>query len=84
MKKTMLLATCVCASLVGDASERCVTLRPGRTEVVVAPKASSVTKVAGMEMTNLLSRVLGAPVLLVAKPTDGKKSIVLGTLVLGR
>ena len=26
----------------------------------------------------VVSRVLGAPVLLVAKPTDGKKSIVLG------
>lgn len=27
-----------------------------------------------MEMTNLLSRVLGTPVPLVAKPTDGKKT----------
>ena len=70
---TALIAAVSVGALFGD-----VTLRPGETEVVVAPKASSVTMVAGMEMTNLLSCVLGAPVPLVAKPTDGKRSIVLG------
>ena len=55
-----------------------VELRPGEAEVVVAPKAPSIVRFAGEEMTNCLSRVLSAPVPLVAKPTPGRKSVILG------
>ncbi|MBR4653060.1 MAG: DUF4838 domain-containing protein [Kiritimatiellae bacterium] len=48
-------------------------------EVVVAPKAPEVTMFAAEEMTNFLSRVIGAPVPLVTSPTDGKASVVIGT-----
>lgn len=55
-----------------------VTLMPGKTEVVVAPKASSVTVVAAQEMTNYLSKVFGTSVPLVRTPTEGKTSVILG------
>ena len=49
------------------------------TEVLVAPGAPSATRFAAQEMTNFLSRVLGAAVPLATAPSDGKVSIVVGT-----
>ncbi len=66
----------VTASLQAAAS---VTLRPGETEVVLAKGAAGTTVFAAAEATNFLSRVLGGTVPIVAAPTQGKTSIVLGT-----
>ena len=74
MKLTVAAAAGLCA-LGGLAG---IEIKAGRTEVVVAPKASPTARFAGEEMTNFLSRVLGADVPLVAKPTNGRTSLVLG------
>ena len=63
------VATVSCAS---------VTLEPGRTEVVIAKKAPPAVRFAVDELTNVLSRVLGAAVPVVNVPTDGRASLVLG------
>ena len=56
-----------------------LTLEPGRTEVLLAAKAPSATRYAATELTNFLSRVFGAGVPVVTRPTPGMKQIVLGT-----
>ena len=56
-----------------------VVLRAGRTEVVLAPGAPGATAFAASEATNFLSRVFGRAVPLVARPTAGWASVVLGT-----
>lgn len=48
------------------------------SEVVVADGASPVVRYAATEATNFLSRVLGGPIPVVAEPTDGRTSLVLG------
>ena len=53
-------------------------LAAGTTEALIAPRASSATRFAASELTNILSRVFGEPVPLVTTPTAGKKQIVVG------
>ena len=55
-----------------------VTLTAGKTEVVLGGKPTRVAQFAAEEMTNFLSRVFGAPVPVVSKPTSGKTGIWLG------
>ena len=55
-----------------------VTLTAGKTEVVIGGKPTRVAQFAAEEMTNFLSRVFGAEVPVVAKPTSGKTGIWLG------
>ena len=74
MKKVLLpfaaFAMCACG--------REIVLTPRDAEVVVAPRAAASVRFAGGEMTNYLSRVLGAAVPLADRPTEGRASIVLG------
>ena len=58
--------------------EACPCLVPGEAEVLIAPDACPIVRFAADEMTNYLSRVLGAAVPLVTAPTDGRLSVVLG------
>ena len=58
---------------------RCVVLEPGKVEVVAPRKAYGPTVLAVQEMTNYLSRILGAPVPWSYQPTSGKVSVVLGS-----
>ena len=55
-----------------------VRLERGKTEVVVAAGAVPTVKFAGAELTNFLSRVLGAAVPMVESPTEGRVSVILG------
>ena len=55
-----------------------VVLTPGNVDVVLEKDAPSVTRVAAAEMTNFLSRVLGAPVPLADRIEDGRTSVILG------
>ena len=73
---TLSLAACAfgVATVVGGA-----VLSPGRTEVVVEAGAKPTVGFAADEMANFLSRVLGAPVPVVAAPSGGGTvSLVLG------
>ena len=54
-------------------------LDAARTEALVAPNATPATRFAASELTNFLSRVFGAPVPLVTRPTAGRRQIVVGT-----
>ena len=69
------VASLVATSVLAGTSVR---LTADNAEVVVAAKAASVTAFAGAEMTNFLAQVFGRAVPLVARPTDGKASIILG------
>ena len=57
---------------------RTVDLKPGTTEVVVAPDAPTTVRFAADEMTNLLSKTFGKAVPLVTAPTAGRQGIYLG------
>ena len=61
---------CACALAAATAlsafAEKCVVIRPGEVEVVLPAKPLPVERFAAQEMTNFLSRVLGAPVPVVA------------------
>ena len=72
--KAFLLVLSSVASLPGLSA----VLTPRDAEVVVAPRAAASVRFAGGEMTNYLSRVLGAAVPLADRPTEGRASIVLG------
>lgn len=74
----MILAAAAAAALCGCDEER-VEITAANAEVVVQDSGNQVAAFAGQEMTNFLSRVLGAPVPLVDAPTTGRVSIVLGT-----
>ena len=65
------------AALAGCAPEG-VVLDRGGMEVVVAPDAPKTVLFAAGEMTNFLSRVVGADVPLATSPTPGRASIILG------
>ena len=56
-----------------------VTFTADNTEVVLGEKPTPVVQFAAEEMTNFLSRVFGAAVPVVAKPTPGRAGIWLGT-----
>ena len=56
-----------------------VVLKPGRTEVVVAPEAKPVVRFAADEATNFLSRVFGRAVPVVSAPSGNRTvSVILG------
>ena len=76
MTRNMLFSAVVAA---GAAAAECAVLMPGRTEVVVEAGAKPVVVFAADEMTNFLSRVLGAPVPVVSAPSGGgTASLILG------
>ena len=87
--KRILCAACLAvgASLASGAGSgrgvgRTVVFRPGRTEVVLADGAPGAAAFAASEATNFLSRVLGAAVPVVSRPTGrGFASLVLGSNV---
>lgn len=54
-------------------------INAGNAEVIVPHGAPAATRFAGIEMTNLLSRVFGTDVPLLTTPTKGKYPIILGT-----
>lgn len=56
-----------------------VSIDARNVEVVVPAGAPSSVRYAGAEMTNILARVFGDAVPLVAAPTEGKYPIILGT-----
>jgi len=70
-------AFALCAAL-AVVSAKALTLTPENTEVVVAPDASPFVRFAADETTNFVSRVFGRAVPIVAAPTAGRTSIVLG------
>ncbi len=67
------------ASALHGADAGVLTLSPGTTEALIAAGAPPATRFAAGELTNFLSRVFGAPVPLVTRPTAGKRQIVVGT-----
>jgi len=76
MKKCLfpVLAACaLCGVLRAE-----VVLTAGRVEVVEPSKASGPVKFAVQEMTNALSRVLGADIPVVREPSGDRVSILLG------
>lgn len=85
--KNILSAACLAAaaSLASGAvpengAGRTVVFTPGRTEVVLADGAPGAAAFAASEATNFLSRVLGAAVPIVHRPTGkGFASLVLGS-----
>ena len=58
--------------------EESVVLRPGEIDVVLPEKPLPVESFAAQELTNFLSRVLGAPVPVVEKAREGRGVIMLG------
>lgn len=75
---------CFALPLAAVAATECssapVVLRPGGVEVVRVRRACSTVRFAAGEMTNFLSRALGAPVPLVERPTGGRMvSVIVGT-----
>lgn len=87
--KSILCAACLAAAaslasgaVLGRGVGRTVVFTPGRTEVVLAPGAPGAAAFAAFEATNFLSRVLGAVVPIVHRPTGkGFASLVLGSNV---
>ena len=69
----LLFAFVLVPPLCGD-----VVLSGANAEVVVDRRAAPVVRFAGAELTNFLSRAFGSPVPLMATPTPGKTSLVLG------
>ena len=72
----LLLAVLPSVSHVTAAAE--VIVRPGNIEVVLPAKPLPVERFAAQEMTNFLSRVLGAPVPVVEKAGGRRTAILLG------
>ena len=69
--KAMLCACALAAATVLSAfAEECVALRPGEVEVVLPEKPFPAERFAAQEMTNFLSRVLGAPVPVIGNGRD--------------
>ena len=55
-----------------------VEIRPGNVNVVIRQGAEPAVQFAAYELTNYLSRVLGAQVPVAAAPVDGKVNVFLG------
>ena len=72
-----LTALALCAGLSLNASA--LVLTPGDFDVVVGPGAPKAVEFAAEELTNFLSRALGAAIPVVERPTSGRIAIVLGT-----
>jgi len=62
----------------GCSKEAPLALRPNTTEIVVAPDAVSVVRVAAAEAKEFLSQSLGTEIPVVNAPSEGKVSLVLG------
>lgn len=60
------------------AGKGAVEIRPGEVNVVVAKDAAPTVRFAAEEMTNYLSRTLGAAVPVSSAPVDGKVNVFLG------
>ena len=75
--KMLVFAECI-AMLATLPAQETVSVKAGLTDVVVAPQAPEAVRIAAGEMTNLLSRVLGNAIPVVAAPVPGRTSIVLG------
>ena len=74
-----LLAGC-CSSLWATSLE----ITPDGAEIVVAADASATARFAATELNGLLARALGRELPVVAAPSQGKVSIVLGDCALSR
>ncbi|MBO7683982.1 MAG: DUF4838 domain-containing protein, partial [Kiritimatiellae bacterium] len=59
-------------------SHDAVAIRPGAVDVVLPKKPLPIERFAADELTNFLSRVLGAPVPVVEKAVAGRSAILLG------
>ena len=67
-----------CKPAASDQSAGVIDLVAGRTQVVVSSNACPVVKFAAVEMTNYLSRILGATVPIAMKPAGRCANVVLG------
>ena len=76
MKTAVLTAALACACALSVAGAE---LSSGKVEVVLAAKPTRVAQFAAEEMTNFLSRVLGADVPIVKTPTAGMAQVFVGT-----
>ena len=75
----MLCACALAAATVLSAfAEECVALRPGEVEVVLPEKPFPAERFAAQELTNFLSRVLGAKVPIATAPAQDGVSVFLG------
>ncbi len=77
----MAVAVFCCAAVQADEtaiSSGTVEIKPGGVNVVAAKGAAPTVRFAAAEMTNYLSRVLGAAVPVSFAPVDGKVNIFLG------
>ena len=70
---TKAAALCAVATMLAGMAAA-LTLEPGAVEVVLPAKPLPVERFAAQEMTNFLSRVLGAPVPVVEKE-EGKRKM---------
>ncbi len=74
------VASAASGAVSGCGVGRTVIFEPGRTEVVLADGAPGAAAFAASEATNFLSRVLGAEVPVVSRPTGkGIASLILGS-----
>ena len=55
-----------------------VVLKPGATEVLIAPDAPKTVQFAAIDLTNHLARIFGAEVPVVTAPREGFAQVVLG------
>ena len=78
MTKSVVLAFVVLALPPLARAEECVVLSPGDVEVVLPTKPLPIERFAADELTNFLSRVLGAPVPVVGKAEGRRTAILLG------
>ena len=78
MTKSVFLAFVFLALPLFARAEECVVLRPGDVDVVLPARPLPVERFAADELTNFLSRVLGAPVPVVEKAEGRRTAIMLG------
>lgn len=77
--RRVIAALALSVAAVCGGSAEALTLTPGNVDVVIPRRSPGVVAFAADEMTNFLSRVLGAPVPIRNKPDRNRVSIVLGT-----
>ena len=65
-------------AVAGCGARECAVIRPGEVEVVLPEKPLPVERFAADELTNFLSRVLGAPVPVVGEAEGCRTAILLG------
>ena len=84
MMEKMFVAIAVAAVGVASASQGAVSIEAGKTDVVLVADVPEATRLAAVEMTNLLSKVLGAAVPLTCAPAPGRTAVVVGDNELSR